>query len=163
MMKRIALLILYLSIGLTATSYAEKLPHVSYYRAADGLSSRSVNCISQDEAGFIWIGSENGLDRFDGHHFKHYDIADGRTIYTIIRTTKASSGWAPGRACSYSTLETACPKNSTSKQNGQSQSARKRPSFPKYATRFSSGQQDRDSSYTILQMKNLNNSANMPQ
>lgn len=83
MMKRIALLILYLSIGLTATSYAGKLPHVSYYRAADGLSSRSVNCISQDEAGFIWIGSENGLDRFDGHHFKHYDIADGRTIYTI--------------------------------------------------------------------------------
>lgn len=82
-MKRIALLILYLSIGLTATSYAGKLPYVSYYRAADGLSSRSVNCISQDEAGFIWIGSENGLDRFDGHHFKHYDIADGRTIYTI--------------------------------------------------------------------------------
>lgn len=37
MMKRIALLILYLSIGLTATSYAEKLPPVSYYRAADGL------------------------------------------------------------------------------------------------------------------------------
>lgn len=67
MMKRIALLILYLSIGLAATSYAEKLPYVSYYRAADGLSSRSVNCISQDEAGFIWIGSENGLDRFDGH------------------------------------------------------------------------------------------------
>lgn len=67
MMKRIALLILYLSIGLTATSYAGKLPPVSYYRAADGLSSRSVNCISQDEAGFIWIGSENGLDRFAGH------------------------------------------------------------------------------------------------
>lgn len=67
MMKRIALLILYLSIGLAATSYAEKLPYVSYYRAADGLSSQSVNCISQDEAGFIWIGSENGLDRFDGH------------------------------------------------------------------------------------------------
>ena len=37
MMKRIALLILYLSIGLTATSYAGKLPPVSYYRAADGL------------------------------------------------------------------------------------------------------------------------------
>ena len=41
MMKRIALLILYLSIGLTATSYAEKLPHVSYYRAADGLEYRA--------------------------------------------------------------------------------------------------------------------------
>ena len=67
MMKRIALLILYLSIGLAATSYAEKLPYVSYYRAADGLPSRSVNCISRDEAGFIWIGSENGLDRFAGH------------------------------------------------------------------------------------------------
>ena len=67
MMKRIALLILYLSIGLAATSYAEKLPYVSYYRAADGLSSQSVNCISQDEAGCSWIGSENGLDRFAGH------------------------------------------------------------------------------------------------
>lgn len=163
MMKRIALLILYLSIGLAATSYAEKLPHVSYYRAADGLSSRSVNCISQDEAGFIWIGSENGLDRFDGHHFKHYDIADGRTIHTIYPDNQGKLWLGTGKGVFIFDTEMACPKNSTSKQNGQSQSARKRPSFPKYATRFSSGQQDRDSSYTILKMKNLNNSANMHQ
>ena len=162
-MKRIALLILYLSIGLAATSYAEKLPHVSYYRAADGLSSRSVNCISQDEAGFIWIGSENGLDRSTDTTSSTTTSPTAEPYTPFIRTTKASSGWAPGRACSYSTRKTVGPKNSTSKQNGQSQSARKRPSFPKYATRFSSGQQDRDSSYTILQMKNLNNSANMHQ
>ncbi|CDC64033.1 putative signal transduction histidine kinase [Bacteroides sp. CAG:770] len=154
---------LYLSIGLAATFYAEKLPYDSYYRAADGLSSRSVNCISQDEAGFIWIGSENGLDRFDGHHFKHYDIADGRTIYTIYPDNRGKLRLGTGGAYSYSTRKTACPKNSTSKQNGQSQSARKRPSFPKYATKFSSGQQDRDSYYTILKMKNLNNSTNMHQ
>ena len=31
-----------------------------------GLSSRSVNCILQDRNGFIWIGTQNGLNKFDG-------------------------------------------------------------------------------------------------
>lgn len=35
----------------------------------NGLSHNKVNCILQDKRGFIWIGTNDGLNRFDGHRF----------------------------------------------------------------------------------------------
>ncbi|MDP4172551.1 MAG: two-component regulator propeller domain-containing protein [Bacteroidota bacterium] len=35
-----------------------------------GLSQSSVNCILQDKNGFIWIGTADGLNRYDGYSFK---------------------------------------------------------------------------------------------
>ncbi len=37
-----------------------------------GLSSNNQRCIIQDKEGFIWIGTGDGLDRFDGYTFKVY-------------------------------------------------------------------------------------------
>jgi signal transduction histidine kinase/ligand-binding sensor domain-containing protein/DNA-binding response OmpR family regulator len=37
-----------------------------------GLSSNSQRCITQDKEGFIWIGTGDGLNRFDGYNFKVY-------------------------------------------------------------------------------------------
>jgi signal transduction histidine kinase/ligand-binding sensor domain-containing protein/DNA-binding response OmpR family regulator len=37
-----------------------------------GLSSNNQRCITQDKEGFIWIGTGDGLDRFDGYSFKVY-------------------------------------------------------------------------------------------
>ena len=41
---------------------------------AQGLSQGSGNAILQDSKGFIWIGTQDGLDRYDGYRvevFKH--------------------------------------------------------------------------------------------
>ena len=38
----------------------------------DGLSQSTVNCILQDNQGYIWGGTQAGLNRFDGYHFKIY-------------------------------------------------------------------------------------------
>ncbi|WP_428331766.1 two-component regulator propeller domain-containing protein [Mucilaginibacter sp.] len=38
----------------------------------EGLSQINVNCIIQDSRGFMWIGSRNGLNRFDGYKFINY-------------------------------------------------------------------------------------------
>ncbi len=38
----------------------------------EGLSQSSVNAILQDSRGFIWFGTEDGLNRYDGYTFKIY-------------------------------------------------------------------------------------------
>lgn len=37
-----------------------------------GLSHQTVNCFWQDEFGFIWIGTQNGLNRFDGYEVEKF-------------------------------------------------------------------------------------------
>ncbi len=37
-----------------------------------GLSQCSVNVIFQDRRGFLWFGTADGLNRYDGYTFKHY-------------------------------------------------------------------------------------------
>jgi signal transduction histidine kinase/streptogramin lyase len=39
---------------------------------SDGLSDNRVNCFMKDKTGFMWIGTENGLNRYDGHEFRIY-------------------------------------------------------------------------------------------
>ncbi len=44
--------------------------------AADGLSQSSVNAIAQDQEGYLWIATQEGLNRFDGYQltvFQHDD------------------------------------------------------------------------------------------
>ena len=38
----------------------------------DGLSQGSISCICQDNMGFIWIGTNDGLNRYDGYNVKIY-------------------------------------------------------------------------------------------
>jgi len=37
-----------------------------------GLSAKSVFCITQDKDDYIWFGTNNGLNRYDGYTFKNY-------------------------------------------------------------------------------------------
>lgn len=46
----------------------------SYYR---GLGNLNVNVILQDRDGFLWLGTEHGVYRFDGTNYLGFGIADG--------------------------------------------------------------------------------------
>jgi len=52
------------------------------YSIEAGLSQSVVNCIFQDHKGFIWVGTQNGLNRFDGYNFEifSYNPSDTNTI-----------------------------------------------------------------------------------
>ena len=39
---------------------------------ADGLSQAAVNAIAQDQHGFMWFGTQEGLNRYDGYEFTTY-------------------------------------------------------------------------------------------
>ena len=47
-----------------------------YFGISDGLSHNSVQCMLQDQQGFIWFGTEDGLNRFDGYEFKIFRPSD---------------------------------------------------------------------------------------
>jgi signal transduction histidine kinase len=46
---------------------------IENYNADNGLPQNSVKDIAADSDGYIWIGTESGLVRYDGSHFKTYD------------------------------------------------------------------------------------------
>lgn len=43
-----------------------------HYSLTEGLSQSSVLCILQDTKGFLWFGTRDGLNKYDGHEFKTY-------------------------------------------------------------------------------------------
>jgi signal transduction histidine kinase/ligand-binding sensor domain-containing protein len=46
---------------------------------ANGLSNNKVNCILQDKRGFTWIGTDDGLNRYDGNNFIVYKNIPGQS------------------------------------------------------------------------------------
>ena len=48
--------------------------HLRFERISieQGLSQSSVRCVAQDSHGFLWFGTEDGLNRYDGYEFKVY-------------------------------------------------------------------------------------------
>ncbi len=60
-------------------SYAQNADYIfKHLTVADGLISNKVSALFQDREGFIWIGTQTGLQRYDGKRFKNYlaDIRD---------------------------------------------------------------------------------------
>ncbi|MEN8203883.1 MAG: two-component regulator propeller domain-containing protein, partial [Bacteroidota bacterium] len=52
------------------------------YKVSDGLSQSEILCIFQDSEGYMWLGTQNGLNKFDGYTFRSFfnDPADPGTI-----------------------------------------------------------------------------------
>lgn len=47
----------------------QRFQHISI---REGLSQISINCILQDSMGFMWFGTQDGLNRYNGYEFKVY-------------------------------------------------------------------------------------------
>jgi signal transduction histidine kinase/ligand-binding sensor domain-containing protein/AraC-like DNA-binding protein/ActR/RegA family two-component response regulator len=52
--------------------YTYAFQDVKYLGIEHGLSNNAVTCVTQDQNGFMWIGTYDGLNRYDGSEFKKF-------------------------------------------------------------------------------------------
>ncbi|NNF21234.1 MAG: response regulator [Saprospiraceae bacterium] len=80
------------------------ISRIDFFGVDEGLSNRDAQSIIQDEQGFIWVGTRNGLNRFDGHDFKliskdqglqsneiNHILKDKKRLFWLIDTDYKSS------------------------------------------------------------------------
>lgn len=63
--------IFFLALFVTSFGLAQNL-RFGHLSVKEGLSNSFVNCLIQDRTGFIWFGTDDGLNRFDGYDIKVY-------------------------------------------------------------------------------------------
>jgi len=67
---RLFLLVSFLCASLFASAqYDWKFWHIT---SDDGLSAGTVNCVFRDSYGFLWVGTIDGLNRFDGYSIQEF-------------------------------------------------------------------------------------------
>jgi ligand-binding sensor domain-containing protein/signal transduction histidine kinase len=79
---RIHRAVLAAALGLPAAAAAAPGARFARLSVEQGLSQNTVQAVLQDHVGFLWFGTEEGLNRFDGYAFVvfRHDPADARSL-----------------------------------------------------------------------------------
>lgn len=106
LIKTLVSIIFSLSIVLTYTniSYAQHSTNFNNITINDGLSQSTIQAIYQDSKGYIWLGSNDGLNRYNGSKIKIFKsdeennkisdnyilniIEDDKKIYGYLQSTE---------------------------------------------------------------------------
>jgi ligand-binding sensor domain-containing protein len=68
----IFLLQLFASLVICQEDKSNNSYRIEHLTTEDGLSQNTIDCIFKDSRGFMWFGTWNGLDRYDGYQFIIY-------------------------------------------------------------------------------------------
>ena len=75
---------------------AQQVFQYEQYTSEKGLSENVVYCLHKDKKGFLWAGTDHGLNRFDGYQFKKYFPVPGDTAslssYSILSVHEDEKG-----------------------------------------------------------------------
>jgi signal transduction histidine kinase/ligand-binding sensor domain-containing protein/CheY-like chemotaxis protein len=71
-----------------------------YYGQGEGLKNLNVSCLLQDRTGFLWVGTQNGLFRYDGRQFSAFGKSEGLPSTRIESLAESPDGilWVATRA-----------------------------------------------------------------
>ncbi|MGR3809010.1 ligand-binding sensor domain-containing protein [Jiulongibacter sp. NS-SX5] len=87
-MRCLFILFLFLnSLSLTAQNYKAR-----FYDVKDGLISDICYTVFQDSQGFIWVGTNAGVSRFNGTEFINFDQENGLPAYSVYQIHEDSQG-----------------------------------------------------------------------
>ena len=101
--------ILILLLVATSSFGQSYLFHARPLSTEDGLLGRRVNTIIQDDEGFIWIGTNEGINRFDGYTFRHFtkeNFGLNSNRISSIRMDDVGDIWISYIQDQYSAVET---------------------------------------------------------
>lgn len=71
----------------------EFIYNITTYNTDNGLAGRYANFIHKDHRGLIWMGTQHGLHRFDGHEFKIFDEDTGLPFNQVMAIYEDAEGW----------------------------------------------------------------------
>lgn len=92
MTKQFVKLIIFCCVIFFAKKSNAQQPAYTYYSIREGLASNDIyNCIV-DKKGFLWLATENGVSKFDGHSFRNYNTAQGLPDNDILAIEMDSAG-----------------------------------------------------------------------
>jgi signal transduction histidine kinase/ligand-binding sensor domain-containing protein len=86
--------LLSIQFACTVAGCAERLP-ITTYTTSDGLAHDHINRIVVDSRGFLWICTDDGLSRWDGHQFVNYTTSSGLPHMYVndLLETRSSDYW----------------------------------------------------------------------
>ena len=96
--KNIILLILLFSFNnsLIFSQFDSKI-YFDHLTIKEGLSHNTVHCMAQDSDGYIWIGTQNGLNKYNGYEFEVFRSGEqlnsnfrGKTITAIFNDSSGN-------------------------------------------------------------------------
>ncbi len=62
------------------------------YGPSDGLANMGINCLFEDHIGYLWVGTDNGIYRYDGSTFQAFGHAEGLEDTEIRGVAEAPNG-----------------------------------------------------------------------
>jgi ligand-binding sensor domain-containing protein len=83
------LILLLLAIAIQCSG---QYPAYRQITVADGLPSNQIYCGIQDHQGFIWMGTDKGLVRYDGTNFRLFTVQDGLPDPEVIHINEDRQG-----------------------------------------------------------------------
>lgn len=55
--------------------------HITRYSSLNGLSTNDVTDMKQDDNGYLWLATSNGICRYDGYNFLNFHPTDSYGLY----------------------------------------------------------------------------------
>lgn len=78
-------IIIYIGLLLyTFSSFATEQERYLHFTEVDGLPRNITTCLEQDKYGYLWIGTTNGIARYDGKNFYNYKELAGISIIYLL-------------------------------------------------------------------------------
>jgi ligand-binding sensor domain-containing protein len=92
-MKQFFLYIIILFLSFSCFGQEDEPLHFQF-TVEDGLPSNRIYDIMQDSKGYLWLGTDNGLVRFNGKEFKEFSTTESTNLeYSYLHELKDGSIW----------------------------------------------------------------------